>query len=301
MDNISPLFQCIFFGDFGLLTLTPRYLFLVLFPVMAAVGIARQLLFQIPALQKSGSMADQFFFAILGMGCTTAALSNLNAISDSVNSQRILWMLVLLIPCSAQLTLLASFASLVTLRVFLVFLFFFFLFAGLICLILRQALPLSQQTIDSSNASAGFHPLTAVREAFFSVCSTAVPFCAGSLLISLASFFGLLNLLAECSAPFLEKGWNLPPMSASLLLLNILKRDFGAAYLLHATTSDAFDACQLVVIMIMMMFSPPCFNATVLLVKQKGLPEALSIWVGSLLISLFFGKTVSVLLGLLSG
>ena len=44
MNNITTLLHVILFGDFGLLTLTPRYLFLVLFPIMVFLGVFGQIL-----------------------------------------------------------------------------------------------------------------------------------------------------------------------------------------------------------------------------------------------------------------
>ena len=51
MNNITTLLHVILFGDFGLLTLTPRYLFLVLFPIMVFLGVFGQILPKIPFLQ----------------------------------------------------------------------------------------------------------------------------------------------------------------------------------------------------------------------------------------------------------
>ena len=121
MYNLPSLLDCIFFGEFGLFTLTPRYLFLVLFPVMVLLGIFGQILPKIPFLRETSPAINQLFYGVIGLGCTTCALAALTPLTDSKSRSRMALILILLVPCSAQLTLLAAFASMVTLRVFLVF------------------------------------------------------------------------------------------------------------------------------------------------------------------------------------
>ena len=144
MDNISSLFTWIFFGDFGLLTMTPRYLFLVLFPIMIFLGIFGQILPHIPFLRKTGPFTNQFFYGFVGLGCTTAALASLDYIRDRSMRSRMVWILVLLIPCSSQLAIIASFAALVTLRVFLVYLFFFIFFSAVLYSLISRFYPLNE-------------------------------------------------------------------------------------------------------------------------------------------------------------
>ena len=270
MYNLPSLLDCIFFGEFGLFTLTPRYLFLVLFPVMVLLGI----------------------FGQIGLGCTTCALAALSPLTDSKSRSRMALILVLLIPCSAQLTLLATFASMVTCRVFLVFLLFSMLFCAVLYLALGLFLPLTDAMVKPENTASQFSLMQVIRDAFQGVCDTAIPFCIGSIIIGILLYFGVLDWLSSFCAPILSDGFHLPPEAASLLLLNVLKRDFGAASLLSFAGSGTFTAAQLLTCVVMMTFSVPCFNSAVLLVKQQKLPEAICIWLGSLLISLLLGKIV---------
>ncbi len=293
MNNLSLLLQCIFFGEYGLLTLTPRYLFLVLFPIMVFLGILGQILPRIPLLKETSPAVNQFFYGVIGLGCTTAALAGLSPLTDPKSKSRMAWILVVLIPCSAQLTLLAAFASMVTFRVFLVFLVFFFLFSAIIYLLLGRCLPLSDHLIKPESATIHVSLVRILKDALHAVCETVVPFAAGSVLISILLYLGVMDQLSSLCAPMLAQWFHLPPQAASLLFLNIFKRDFGAAGLLSLSGSGTFSAAGLLVTVLMMTFSVPCFNATVLLVKQQRLPGAIWIWLGSLSISLFVGKLVS--------
>ncbi|MEY8367676.1 nucleoside recognition domain-containing protein [Anaerovoracaceae bacterium 42-11] len=292
MYNLPSLLDCIFFGEFGLFTLTPRYLFLVLFPVMVLLGIFGQILPKIPFLKETSPAVNQLFYGVIGLGCTTCALAALSPLTDSKSRSRMALILVLLIPCSAQLTLLATFASMVTCRVFLVFLLFSMLFCAVLYLALGLFLPLTDAMVKPENTASQFSLMQVIRDAFQGVCDTAIPFCIGSIIIGILLYFGVLDWLSSFCAPILSDGFHLPPEAASLLLLNVLKRDFGAASLLSFAGSGTFTAAQLLTCVVMMTFSVPCFNSAVLLVKQQKLPEAICIWLGSLLISLLLGKIV---------
>ncbi|MGN0659179.1 MAG: nucleoside recognition domain-containing protein [Emergencia sp.] len=296
-ENIPPLLHFILFGDFGLLTMTPRYLFLILFPVMTVLGICGFLLSRVPFLSRSHPLVSQFFYCFLGLGCTTAALASLDSVRDASMRRRMIFMLILLIPCSSQLAVIATFACLVRLRVFLVYLFFSAVFIALLYAVICRFYPLSEELVwfpqDRSSKSLPGQLCTIVRDAFLSVTGSAVPFCIGGILVSLAMYFGLTDLLTSALGPLLDRFTGLPPEAVSLLLLNVLKRDFSSASLLNLAGSGAFDGVQMVVLLIMLTFSVPCFNSTVLLFKQQKLPMACIIWLGSLCISLLFGGIVS--------
>lgn len=296
MNNITTLLHSILFGDFGLLTLTPRYLFLVLFPIMVFLGIFGQILPKIPFLQKTSPLINQFFYGFIGLGCTTVALASLDYVKSPSMKTRMIWLLILVIPCSSQLAIIATFAAMVTLRVFLVYLFFCLVFMALIYFLISRVYPLNEGLVKISSDTTSFHLFRIVKEAFLSVAETALPFCAGSIIISIAAYFGLLDLVSDAFGPFMEKFLHLPRESASLLVLNILKRDFGSASLLSFAGKGAFDAVQLIVMLMMMTFSVPCFNSSILLVKQQKLPKACLIWLGSLVISILIGKIVSLIL-----
>lgn len=293
MSNLTDLLSWILFGDFGLLTVTPRYLFCVLFPIMVFLGILGQVLSRIPFLTRSHPLISQFFYTLLGLGCTTAALTALDAVEKPSMRRRLIWILVLLVPCSSQIALMATFACLVTLRVFAAYLLFASLFTAALYYLISRVYPLDDGLVRLHQETVSFSLVSVIREAFLSVTGTLIPFSVGSVLISLAMYFGLLDLICDASGPLLDRFLHLPPQAASLMVLGVLKRDFSSASLLSLAGSGAFDAVQLVVLLVMLTFSVPCFNSTVLLFKQQKLPMAVFIWLGSLSLSLFLGWLVS--------
>lgn len=313
MHAILSLLSWIFCGDFGLLTMTPRYLFGVLFPVMVFVGFLAEFLYRLQPYQKAGS----FLPLVVGLGCTTAAVASLDSLAagyagcssrDNKDAstgikaslrQRTVWLLILLIPCSSQIAIIASFAALVTLRVFLAYLGLVVLFAAVIWLTLRRvypSTPTSLHPMPKQQSRTAVKPFVIVKEAFLSVTSTIPSFCIGSVFISVLSYCGVMDGISEIFAPWLKTALHLPKEAASLFILNLFKRDFGSASLLHFAESGAFDACQLVTVMVMLTFCVPCFNTTVLLYKQEKLPMATLLWLGSLFVCLLLGRLVSTIL-----
>jgi len=302
MHGILSLLSWIFCGDFGLLTLTPRYLFGVLFPVMVFVGFLAEILHRLQLHQKFHLPADSLLPLVVGLGCTTAAIASLDSpgacsIKTSLR-HRMVWLLILLIPCSSQIAIIASFAALVTLRVFLSYLAFVFLFATVIWLILKRMYPSPPVALQPmpKQILSKVKPFVIVKEAFLSVTSTIPSFCIGSVLISVLSYCGVMDGISEIFAPWLETSLHLPKEAASLFILNLFKRDFGSASLLSYAENGAFDACQLVTVMVMLTFCVPCFNTAVLLYKQEKLPMATLLWLGSLFICLLLGRLVSTIL-----
>lgn len=376
---MTDLIHFVLFGDFGLLTMTPRYLFLVLFPIMTLVGLIKELLSRLP-------ISDDVFTLMTGLGCTTAALAGLgssggecgkcrNAIlSDEVHGECgkcrnpgmnrefpdgcgkpkpggkalgenpghaakslrarrsiLIWTLVLIIPCSSQIALIATFASMVTTRVFLSYVtlclvFITVIFAGVLIL---SSIATSSSLDDRKASSEAHNPLKramspasyicffekygksgaetdkkitqrlfgVVKESFLGVMDSAFSFCIGSIIISIAMYYGIVEMLCYQLQPVVETYMGLPPETVTLLLFNVLKRDFGSATLMMVGGSGAFDAVQLMSLLIMMTFTVPCFNSTVLLFKEEGPCRATFVWMTSLFISLLLGKLTMILLG----
>lgn len=290
MNGLLPLFQYILWGEFGLLTMMPRYLFCVLLPVMIFLGFLSAILERISFLQNS---RRGFFYAMAGLGCTTAALAASSAIHEKTYRRKMVWILILLIPCSSQITMMAAFASMVTLRVFLAYLLFTSVFTVLIYMVLNKCYPIVPLP-DHRGVSfiTPLRPLLIFREGFLSVTGTIPSFAVGSIIISGLTYFGCLDAVSSCLAPWLQALLHLPKEAVNLFIVNLFKRDLGSASLLSFAEAGAFDGIQIVVVMIMLTYSVPCFNSTVLLFKQEKLPMAIFLWMGSFCVSFLLGVLV---------
>ncbi|MDD6043055.1 MAG: nucleoside recognition domain-containing protein [Eubacteriaceae bacterium] len=325
---MTDLIHFILFGEFGLLTMTPKYLFLVLFPIMVFLGIAEKLLTKLPVIGPHIFEGNLFYYFI-GLGCTTAALTALDK-----KHHRVALTLILLIPCSSQIAIIACFAALVTTRVFLSYLVLSLFYICIISLIIRIVWRMRDcEDMDGGagcrNHSCGagcwnqighsnpaMHEQTTcispslpgsvlrklcviIKKAFMNVAGTSCSFCIGSVIVSMALYFGILDRIAGFFQPYMDSFLGLPPESITLLLFNVLKRDFGSASLLMLGGSGAFDAVSLVTLLMMMTFTVPCFNSTILLYKKEGPLWATLIWCFSLLVSLVLGKATRLFFGVL--
>ena len=125
---------------------------------------------------------------------------------------------------------------------------------------------------------------------------TLLPFAAGSAILSVLSYTGFLDYLCRICAPVTESFLQLPREAASLFIMSIVKRDFGAAGLLSVIEQSSFTYRQLTVSMLILSLFVPCFASLIILLKQEGFAKALSIWAGSLALSILVGKLASLLL-----
>ncbi len=164
--------------------------------------------------------------------------------------------------------------------------------------LISRIYPLNEGLVKISNDTSSFNLFRIVKEAFLSVAETALPFLRRQRHHQHSRPFRYSDFISEAFGPFMESFLHLPKESASLFVLNILKRDFGSATLLSLAGKGTFDAVQLIVMLMIMTFSVPCFNSSILLVKQQKLPKACMIWLGSLIISILIGKIVSMILSI---
>ena len=125
---------------------------------------------------------------------------------------------------------------------------------------------------------------------------TLLPFAAGSAILSVLSYTGFLDYLCRICAPVTDSFLQLPREAAALFIMSIVKRDFGAAGLLSVIEQSSFTYRQLTVSMLILSLFVPCFASLIILLKQEGFTKALSIWAGSLALSILVGKLASLLL-----
>lgn len=301
---MTDLIHLILFGDFGLLTTTPKYLFLILFPIMTCVGLIKDLILYL--CEKLGGrlsflINEDVFTLLTGLGCTTAALAGLctkscnGCIHRSTRHSVLVWTLILLIPCSSQLAIIATFASMVTGRVFVCYVIICIIFIAIIFAGIQSFSHGSNEKRSFSNTNNDAGKLLVrvgrvILTSLTGVLDSAASFCIGSVIISTAMYLGIVDHLCYLLQPLVESQLGLPPETVTVLLFNVLKRDFGSATLMMIGENGAFNAMQLTVLLVMMTFTVPCFNSTVLLFKEEGCAHASFIWLTSMVISLLLGK-----------
>lgn len=303
MIDIKDLLNLICFGDFGLFTLTPKYLFTVLLPIMFVLELMGKFIDYLPIFEKATPRTNQFLYMFLGLGCTTVALVSLDSIKSRKTKARLAILLILLVPCSSKLAIILTYASMVSPKAFLTYLFFTIVIITIIYKITNMFFPLNGSLVWSARKSRDLsfavfwrYFFTSLRNSCKFIYETAKPFCLGSIIISTAMYFDWFAKICQSCGPLMESFFNLPASSLTLFLLNIIKRDFGSASLINIIQSSSFSWSQITVCLLMLTFFVPCFNSTILLFKQEKLPNALCIWFGSLFVSVFIGKIASIIL-----
>lgn len=307
MAELKDFTNWILLGDFGLFTLTPKYLFTVLFPIILLLEIMGKFIYYLSPFKKASPLINQFLYMVLGLGCTTVALASLNSIKSRKMKARLLILLILLVPCSSQLAIFLTFASMVSKEALLTYLMFtisvviiIYLFINLLfplnegLLWLRESSPSAERKMSAS--VFWYNIMTSVKNSLRFIYETAKPFCVGSIVISIAIYYNLLSQICEICSPITERFFHLPASATSLFFLNIIKRDFGSASLINVINNGVFSESQIILCLLILTFFVPCFNSTILLFKQEKLPSSLFIWFGSLLLSITIGKIASVLL-----
>ncbi len=115
-NNLNSLITYILYGDFGILTTVPYFLFRVLFPIIVSFYLLQSFLIHSNLLQitsckidkplkKIGLSSNTILPLLLGFGCVTVALGTLQLVENKREKRIAQILLCLIIPCSAQLVI----------------------------------------------------------------------------------------------------------------------------------------------------------------------------------------------------
>ncbi len=122
----------------------------------------------------------------------------------------------------------------------------------------------------------------------------AVPiFLAASFIVFLIDRVGGLTALENLARPFVHGALGLPDQAVQIFIKTAIRRENGATELEHVR--DHFDNVQLVVTMLVMTFVMPCINATVVIVKERGLKACLAILGTTVLSAVATGALVNMI------
>lgn len=301
-------------GPFGIISMTFKYLICMLTPLVTAFAFCQLFLersgiilrLEISAgkfLSHMGLSANCLLPLISGFGCTTAALSALAGFESSRERYIASFLLSVAVPCSAQTAVIIGIAFVLPPSLFIFYISSIaavFVISGILLNILLPADKIyhTLRTKNSALHMPAMFPLlkTSVSYGISFLKETLLPFTAGSAVLSVLSYTGFLDYLCRICAPVTESFLQLPREAASLFIMSVVKRDFGAAGLLSVIEQSTFTYQQLTVSMIILTLFVPCFASLIILLKQEGFAKALSIWAGSLAVSLMVGKLASLLL-----
>ncbi|MFM7468952.1 MAG: ferrous iron transport protein B [Vampirovibrionales bacterium] len=311
---LAPLFpqgswwHSLFLGEFGILTGTLRYVFGVMTPLVVGFYIYMALLEDTGYLPRIATLSDSFMRRlglngraiipmILGLGCVTMASVSTRMLGSQRERTIASVLMAVTIPCSAQLGVItALMATQGGVLGWVAFLTTLALVFGIMGRILQGIIP-----GQSSALMMDIPPLRLpqwrnvlqkvwIRSKGF-LFDTAPVFMLGSALVSLATLTGLMQLLEQWMMPLVTLLLKLPPESAKVFIMGMIRRDFGVAglYDMAKTLPPLATFVSLVVITLFV----PCFASASVIWKERGAKEGLVIILLSWSIAFLVGGIIA--------
>lgn len=294
-----------FFGEFGAVTMTLTYLLFLLLPLVLGFYLALSILEDSGYLPRLATLVDRMLRIIglngravipliLGFGCVTMATITTRLLGTQREKTIATTILQLAIPCSAQLGVIAALLATAGPLAALLYSSIILLFLVLVGTVLSRWIPgeTSPLLIDlppmrlprlgNILQKTGFKTWFFMREA-------SPWFFFGALLISILQVTGLLVIIQDALKPLVVYWMKLPPEAATAFVMGLVRRDFGAAGLYDLDLSPY----QIVAALVTITLFVPCVASLMVMLKERGTREGMTIWIGSLILALFIGGAVA--------
>lgn len=295
-------------GEFGVLTMTPVYVIGLLLPLVAGFYLMLSLLEDSGYLPRIAALSDRLMTGvglngraiiptILAFGCFTAATMTTRLLGSKRERVIATALLGLTIPCSAQMGVIAGKLASMGILYSLFYLFVLILLFGLAGKVLNKLLP-----GESSSLLIDLPPIrlpgfgnvlkkTLVKTKMFLWEATPL-FALGALIISIMQYTGLLTAIQNAITPLTVWWLKLPKETATVFIMGMVRRDFGAAGL----TGMVLTNQQLMTALITITLFVPCIAAVMVIFKERTRTEAALIWSGSMVTAFVVGGLVARLL-----
>lgn len=291
-------------GEYGLCTLFPTYVFALLLPLMMGFTfllslwedsgfLPRACVLLDRPLQALGMSGRAFLPLLTGFGCVTAGILSTRLMPTKKERRIAAALLGLFIPCSAQMGILLSLLTPLGLQAWLLFLLIMggeFILCGRL---LQRGLKGERQPL-LLDLPRLRRPLlrnvckkTGTKTLSF-LLDAAPLFALGCVTLSLLSYFGVLHRICQTLSPVTSL-MGLPKEILPVLLMGVLRKDFGAAGLKSLLSLGKLSALQTFIALLLLSLSLPCLSSILMLGKEDGLPFTLFVCLLSLLLSLLTG------------
>jgi len=295
-------------GEFGVISMTVTYLLFLLLPLVIAFYLSLSIMEDSGYLPRLATLVDRSLNAIglngsaiipiiLGFGCVTMATITTRILGSEREKTIATTILQFAIPCSAQIAVVAALLAGAGFGAMLIYSLTIFAVFVAIGTILNQMLP-----GESSPLLIDLPPMriprldNIVRKTMFrsyGFMKEATPwFFAGALVVGIMQVTGLLVVWQNLLAP-LVTGWlQLPREAATAFVMGLVRRDFGAAGLYAL----ALTPYQVVVALVTITLFVPCVASLMVMLKERGMKEALIIWFSTWVGAFVIGGIVSQIL-----
>lgn len=294
--NFMAVLGNIFVGEYGLATLTVTYLIGLLMPLVIGFYLGLSLLEDSGYLPRLAVLVDRtmnkiglngraIIPLILGLGCVTMATITTRLLTTRREKIIATALLGVAIPCSAQLGVVSgTLARAGGGAAWAVYLFVVIGILAITGVLLNMVLPGKSQGLMIDLPPMRLPRLDNVlRKTWkkswnFLVDATPMFFLAG-FVVTLAQMVGLLDLIIKVLQPIVVNWLNLPndPRIPTTFILGIVRRDFAS----FGLADVALTPVQAVTAMIVITLFVPCIATVGVMIKERGMKIALSIWFGS--------------------
>ena len=295
----------LFFGEFGVVTMTVTYLIFLLLPLVIGFYFVMAMLEDSGYLPRLATMLDRSFNKIglngravipimLGFGCITMANITTRLLGSEREKSIVTAILQFVIPCSAQLAVIAALLSGAGFGPMILYVSVIFTVLIVLSTILNKMLPGESSPLLIDLPMIGFPRMNNVlKKTFFRsfgfMKEAGFWFFIGALAVGLMDITGILQIWQNLLAPFTTTWLKLPKEAANAFVMGMVRRDFGAAGLFHMSLT----IMQKTVAIITITLFVPCIAAFVVMLKERGWKEGMMIWLGTWITAFLIGGLVA--------
>ena len=275
-------------GEYGLITTVLSYGFAIVFPIVTTFFLLFGVLEDSGYLPRLAAMVNRIFRGmglngkavlpmVLGLGCDTMAAMTTRILDTRKERVVTTLLLALAVPCSAQLGVLLAMTARISIGAAILF---SCMLVGIAFLVGWLASLLHGG--ETSDFILELPPMRVpqmsnlVMKTFTRLewyLKEVIPlFVIGTAVLFVLDKLKLLGKIAALMEPLVQRWLGLPVETASAFLIGFLRRDYGAVYLLDASTGpDAIlSAHQVLVAMVTITLFMPCIATLFMISRELG-------------------------------
>lgn len=278
-------------GPYGAITMALAYGFAIVLPIVATFFILFSVVEDSGYLPRLAVMTNRLFRAmglngkavlpmVLGLGCDTMATMTARILETKKERVITTLLLALGVPCSAQLgVVLAMTASVSGVGVLWWVLTITAVMIG-VGWLAAKVIP-----GDSSDLVLELPPMRVPQIGNILVKTLAriewylkevVPlFVLGTAVLFFLDAFHTLSVIERFAAPLVQGWLGLPAKATEAFLIGFLRRDYGAAGLLHLQMTGQLDELQVIVSLTTITLFVPCIANVFMIAKERGVKTAI--------------------------
>ncbi len=303
--NFQNPFVKIFFGEFGVITMTVTYLLFLLLPLVIGFYFVMALLEDSGYLPRLATMLDRSFNKIglngkavipimLGFGCITMANITTRMLGSEREKSIVTAILQFVIPCSAQLAVIAALLSGAGFAPMILYISVILTVLLVLSTVLNKMLPGESSPLLIDLPMIRFPRMSNVfKKTFFRsfgfMKEASFWFFIGALAVGIMEVSGILLVWQDVLAPFTTTWLKLPKEAANAFVMGMVRRDFGAAGLFHMNLSIMQKTVSIITITLFV----PCIASFVVMLKERGWKEGMMIWFGTWIAAFLVGGIVA--------